>query len=74
MFIKREIESSPRAETLFRGNSIASKLLKAYSKMVGVEYLYSTLSKVLNEYCFKMTLSAAEQEFEVCKRTQIIYF
>lgn len=66
MFIKREIDSSTRSETLFRGNSIASKLLKAYSRMIGMEYLHATLSKVLNEYCFKMSLAEAKMEFEVC--------
>jgi GTPase-activator protein for Ras-like GTPase/Concanavalin A-like lectin/glucanases superfamily/Bacterial cadherin-like domain/Bacterial Ig domain len=42
-FITLEVENASSAGTLFRANSIASKMMTAYSKMIGQEYLVLTL-------------------------------
>lgn len=47
--IKREIETAESAQTLFRANSLASKLFKHYSKMIGCEFLYQRLALILHE-------------------------
>lgn len=57
--VKAEIEDSPDGRTLFRGNSMASKALDLYMKLVGTNYLRSTIESVL-----KAILSSA-QPFEV---------
>ena len=43
----RTILLEPEAATLFRGNSLTSKIIDAYMKMLGVAYLQTALSKVL---------------------------
>ena len=57
--IKAEIEDSPDGRTLFRGNSMASKALDLYMKLVGTSYLRQTIESVL-----KAIISSA-QSFEV---------
>jgi len=47
--IRDEIRESDAAGTLFRGNSIASKTMKAYSKLIGLEYLRSTLAELTEQ-------------------------
>jgi hypothetical protein len=63
-FITDEVESSPRPQTLFRGNSFASKMMKSYAMTVGATYLHSTLSHVVNEYVF-ITDHNKSEEVEV---------
>eukprot|EP01089_Gocevia_fonbrunei_P001501 TRINITY_DN1138_c0_g1_i1.p1 TRINITY_DN1138_c0_g1~~TRINITY_DN1138_c0_g1_i1.p1 ORF type:complete len:1456 (+),score=163.65 TRINITY_DN1138_c0_g1_i1:50-4417(+) len=48
-FITLEVENSSKEGTLFRSNSMASKMFKTYSKMIGIKYLWKTFSKILNE-------------------------
>mmetsp|Transcript_2259 Transcript_2259/g.3229 ORF Transcript_2259/g.3229 Transcript_2259/m.3229 type:complete len:1961 (-) Transcript_2259:97-5979(-) len=42
-FITLEVQNAASAGTLFRANSIASKMMTAYSKMIGLSYLTGTL-------------------------------
>lgn len=57
--IQREVDSTATSSTLFRANSTASKLLSAYSKLVGTAYLHQTLCPVVND------VSAQPGNFEV---------
>jgi len=43
-FISDEVAGAASESTLFRSNSMASKMLKFYSKLVGLQYLWNTLS------------------------------
>ncbi|KAF9291570.1 hypothetical protein BGZ68_003508 [Mortierella alpina] len=51
--IDQEIaEAKPaRVNTLFRGNTLLTKALDAYMRMVGTEYLDDTLGDILREIC-----------------------
>ncbi|KNC52065.1 Ras GTPase-activating protein 3 [Thecamonas trahens ATCC 50062] len=42
-----EIESTPQATVLFRGNSIATKALDLYMQMVALPYLHATLGTLI---------------------------
>ncbi|KAJ3176838.1 Ras GTPase-activating protein 1 [Geranomyces variabilis] len=44
---RNEIENTTDANILFRGNSIATKILDQYMKMVGGGYLHSTLQSLI---------------------------
>jgi hypothetical protein len=46
--VKSEVESTLQASTIFRGNSIASKAIDVYMKILGKEYLEETLKKVID--------------------------
>eukprot|EP00029_Vermamoeba_vermiformis_P012681 TRINITY_DN757_c0_g1_i3.p1 TRINITY_DN757_c0_g1~~TRINITY_DN757_c0_g1_i3.p1 ORF type:complete len:1533 (-),score=248.89 TRINITY_DN757_c0_g1_i3:102-4700(-) len=48
-FATQEVMSSATENTLFRMNSVSSKMFKFYSKLVGTKYLYFTLALVINE-------------------------
>ena len=43
----KEINQTPSPEVLFRGNSLSTKLLDAYMKLIGLGYLKETLDPVL---------------------------
>jgi len=43
--IKLEIESCEQEATIFRGNSLASKMFTTYARLIGSEYLFDTLAK-----------------------------
>jgi hypothetical protein len=47
--IAEEIERTDDANVLFRGNSILTKAMDSYMKMVGMEYLENVLGNVLRE-------------------------
>jgi len=47
--VDQEVESVPNSTQLFRGNSLASKAFRAYSRMVGLEYLWMTLARFIHE-------------------------
>jgi len=47
--IKIEIQNCKTAETIFRENSIASKMFKTWSKIIGSEYLFYTLGKYIQQ-------------------------
>jgi len=44
-----EIQNSVTANTIFRGNSIASKIFKFYSRIIGLSYLYDILAKYVQQ-------------------------
>ncbi|KAJ3447944.1 ras gtpase-activating protein [Anaeramoeba flamelloides] len=46
-FISDEIEKCEEKNALFRSNSFASKMMKNYSKLIGLPYLYRVLGKEL---------------------------
>ena len=46
--IKREVASAESVGTLFRANSMGSKIVDAYMKTVGMQYLKSILFEVIN--------------------------
>jgi hypothetical protein len=48
-FCQTEIINSGSENTIFRQNSMASKMFKFYSKVVGTKYLYFTMATVINE-------------------------
>ena len=47
--VEQEVASVPNSTQLFRGNSLASKAFRAYSRMVGLEYLWLTLARFVHE-------------------------
>jgi len=50
-FVKLEVQQSEHENTLFRGNSIVTKMFKFYSKIVGLPYLFTTLAPIIYEIC-----------------------
>lgn len=44
-----EVDTTPNPEVIFRGNTIATKSLDAYMKLVGLSYLYKTLSPKIKQ-------------------------
>lgn len=46
-FITNEVKAASSSTTLFRSNSMASKMLKFYSKLTGLQYLYDTISDIV---------------------------
>ena len=44
-----EVQSVPGETQLFRGNSLASKAFRAYSRMVGLDYLWMTLARFVHK-------------------------
>jgi len=47
--VDQEVESVPNTTQLFRGNSLATKAFRAYSRMFGLNYLWMTLSRFMHE-------------------------
>jgi hypothetical protein len=47
-FIEIELASGD-SNTVFRQNSLATKMFKFYSKLVGIEYLFQTLARYVAE-------------------------
>eukprot|EP00029_Vermamoeba_vermiformis_P008690 TRINITY_DN413_c0_g1_i2.p1 TRINITY_DN413_c0_g1~~TRINITY_DN413_c0_g1_i2.p1 ORF type:complete len:1681 (-),score=270.20 TRINITY_DN413_c0_g1_i2:53-5059(-) len=48
-FVSEEARKASSENTIFRQNSIGSKMFKYYSKLVGTKYLWFTLARVVNE-------------------------
>lgn len=46
---RQEISSCEVETTIFRGNSVASKMFTAYARMVGIRYLYRTIGRLIKE-------------------------
>jgi hypothetical protein len=44
-----EINTCIQENTIFRGNSLASKMFKFYSRMVGIKYLFRAMARVIAE-------------------------
>jgi len=51
-FISLEIKLSESAGTLFRNNSMVSKMFKFYSRLIGLPYLYMTVGPELDKLIF----------------------
>jgi len=48
-FITEEVRTTESAGTLFRSNSMVSKMFKFYSRLVGLPYLYETIGPEISE-------------------------
>jgi len=48
-FINDEVRATDQAGTLFRSNSMVSKMFKFYSRLIGLPYLYTTIGPELDE-------------------------
>jgi len=48
-FISEEVRTTESAGTLFRANSMVSKMFKFYSRLIGLPYLYSTIGPELGK-------------------------
>jgi len=48
-FIDEEVKNTESAGTLFRSNSMVSKMFKFYSRLIGLPYLYFTVGPELDE-------------------------
>lgn len=57
--LRYEVEKATNHKILFRGNSITTKVLDQYMKIVGSHYLYSTLHAILEH------LYSLNESFEV---------
>ena len=64
-FVEDEINNSNSLGTLFRGNSIASKLIKEYTPIIAYEWLH----KVLDETIIKIV--SENKNLEVCQKKKI---
>jgi len=51
-FINLEVTETENAGTLFRSNSMVSKMFKFYSRLIGLPYLYITIGKSINQLIF----------------------
>jgi hypothetical protein len=57
LFIRWEVENSEDFGTLFRANSMATKLIKCYGKIVGKKYLkkiFAPLIRKINDINFEV--------------------
>lgn len=54
-FIQEEVEQSESASTLFRSNSMVSKMFKFYSRLIGLPYLYVAIGQQLNQLIWEGT-------------------
>jgi len=48
-FISEEVRTAESAGTLFRSNSMVSKMFKFYSRLIGLPYLYETIGPEITE-------------------------
>lgn len=48
-FIENEVQITDSAGTLFRSNSMVSKMFKFYSRLIGLPYLYMTIGPEISE-------------------------
>lgn len=53
---------SGSAGTLLRNNSIASKLFTAFAKIIGTDFLNTTLSEVIKDICKNASSGGASLE------------
>lgn len=62
--IRAEVASCLEENTLFRSNSVASKMYKFYSRIVGIKYLYHCIARVIMELevLGQKSMTAAEKE------------
>jgi hypothetical protein len=60
-----DVDTSKGATTLFRADCMTSKVWKCYTQMVGMEYLYDTLARFINEL---MVATSEDEEGEAGNR------
>ena len=60
--IAHEVETCTKADVIFRANTAATLTFKYMSKMVGLDYLFATLGKVLRDVMQKDADDAAVEE------------
>ena len=60
--IAHEVETCSKADVIFRANTAATLTFKYLSKMVGLDYLFTTLGKVLRDVMQKDADDAAVEE------------
>ena len=49
LLIRYEVQTCKAENTLFRSNSVASKMYKFFSRIVGIKYLFNCLARVIME-------------------------
>jgi len=49
MLVSAEVNATKEANILFRGNTIATKAVDYYMKLIGRDYLAATLKRTINE-------------------------
>jgi len=49
VFAAQEIKTCTQENTIFRNNSMASRMFKFYSKILGVPYIFQTLARFIVE-------------------------
>lgn len=52
-YIEQEVINTENPATLFRANSIVSKMFKFYSRLIGLPYLYNTIGKTITQLNFE---------------------
>jgi hypothetical protein len=62
LFISDEVKRNKTENTIFRNNSMASKMFKYYSKVVGVKYLFHTLARFIVELNGLSTMKKGDKE------------
>lgn len=76
MLINEEVPRTPNEKQLFRGDGVISKAFRAYSKIVGLRYLWLTLGRVLNEIDYlarmqdKTAAAARERRQQDCELSE----
>jgi len=60
-FITKEVAASNREGTLFRANSVPTKLFSCYCRIVALEYLWNVFAKPVTELNFMAQRSGAEE-------------
>jgi len=63
--ITREVEKTKSAATLFRGNTMATKLMTAFTRMTGRQYLTETLKSLLEDLAAKLTSNSPSLSLEI---------
>jgi len=60
--IRREVSSTVKSDVIFRANTAATVTFKHFSKMIGLNYLFATLGKVIRDVIQKDADDAAVEE------------
>ena len=71
--IQSEVLSTSDNTLTFRGNSIATKSMEAYMKLIGENYLRETLSRFINEIVLSKTSNDIDFEVDPDRLTNIQY-
>lgn len=52
-FISRDVSIATSTGTLFRNNTVSSKMFGTYARMIGLDYLWEVFARPVNELIFK---------------------